>query len=100
VILCVELCYQTSPSFVYPDIDSPTPTYLFKVRMSVEHTELEKSVEEVVKKFMADKGMSEGIQASSTRGLQASPLNVLHSGRAKPTTEKRSKQHDDLANTK
>jgi hypothetical protein len=56
-----------------PLIRSPTLTYLLTVRMSVERTELEKSVEEVLKKFMADKAMSEGVQASSTRGLQASP---------------------------
>jgi hypothetical protein len=41
--------------------------------MSGEQTELEKFVEEVLKKFMADRAMSEGVQASLTRGLQASP---------------------------
>jgi hypothetical protein len=37
--------------------------------MSVEQTELEKSVEEVLMKFMADGDMFEGVQASSSRGL-------------------------------
>jgi hypothetical protein len=59
--------------FVYPSICSPTSTYLLTVIMSAERTELEKSVEEVLKNFIADKDMSEGIQASSTRGLQTSP---------------------------
>jgi hypothetical protein len=100
VIVCVELCYQTSPSVVYPAIHSPTPTYLLTVRMSVECTELEKFVEEVLKKFMDDKAMSEGIQASSTRGLQASPSTGCRSGHVNPATEKRSKHRDDLANAK
>jgi hypothetical protein len=43
------------------------------MRMSSERTELENSVEEVLKKFMADKSMFEGVQESSTMGLQASP---------------------------
>jgi hypothetical protein len=38
--------------------------------MSTERTELEKFIEEVLKNFMADKAMSEGVQASSTKGLQ------------------------------
>ena len=59
--MCVEQRYQTLPSVVYPAIRSPTPNYLFTVRMSSERTELEKSVEEVLKKFMADKAMSEGV---------------------------------------
>jgi hypothetical protein len=100
VIVCVELCYQTSPSVVYPTIRSPTPTYLLTVRMSVERTELEKSIEEVLKKFMDDKAMSEGVHASSTRGLQASPSTGRHSKHTNPATEKRSKHHDDLANAK
>jgi hypothetical protein len=37
--------------------------------MSVEGTKLEKFIEEVLKKFMADKAMSEGIHASLNRGL-------------------------------
>jgi hypothetical protein len=100
VIVCVELCYQTSFSICLPHYRSPTPTYLLTVRMSVERTELEKSVEEVLKKFMADKAMSEGVQASSTRGLQASPSTGCRSKCANPATEKRSKHRDDLANAK
>jgi hypothetical protein len=86
--------------FVYPAIHSPTLTYLLTVRISTERTELEKFVEEVLKKFMDDKVMSEGIQTSSTRGLQASPSTGCCSGHVNPATEKRSKHHDDLANAK
>jgi hypothetical protein len=49
---------------------------------------------------MADRAMSEGVQASSTRGLQASPSTARRSGRTNPATEKRSKHRDDLANAK
>jgi hypothetical protein len=69
VIVCVKLCYHTSPYVFYPTIYLPTLTYLLTTRMSVELTKLEKSIEEVLKKFMADKAMSEGVQASSTKGL-------------------------------
>jgi hypothetical protein len=68
--------------------------------MSGECTKLENFVEEVLKKFMADKAIYEGVQASSTKGLQASPLIGRRSGHTNPTTEQRSKHHDDLANTK
>ena len=61
--MCIKLCYQTSPFVVYPVIHSPTTTYLLIVRMSVERSELEKFIEEVLKKFMDDKALSEGIQA-------------------------------------
>jgi hypothetical protein len=68
--------------------------------MSTEGIELEKSIEEVLKKFMANKSMSEGVQASSTRGLQDSPLTGRHSKRTNPATEKQSKHRDDLDNAK
>jgi hypothetical protein len=86
--------------FVYPATRSPTPTYLLTVRMSVERTELEKSFKEVLKKFMADKAMFERIQASSTRGLQASPSTGHRSSRVNPATENRIKHRDDMANAK
>jgi hypothetical protein len=47
---------------------------------------------------MAKKLMSAGIQASSTRGVQASPSNACGSGPSKATVEKRIKHRDDLAN--
>jgi hypothetical protein len=68
--------------------------------MSVERTEIEKSVEEVLKKFMVDKAMSEGVHAFSTSGLQASPLTGRRSSLVNPATEKKSKNRDDLAKTK
>jgi hypothetical protein len=49
---------------------------------------------------MADRPLSEGVQALSTRGLQDSPSTGHHSGRVKPMTEQRSKHQDDLANVK
>jgi hypothetical protein len=41
--------------------------------MSGEPTELEKFVKAIFKKLMVDKPLSEGVQASSTRGLQDYP---------------------------
>jgi hypothetical protein len=47
---------------------------------------------------MAEKVMSVGIQASSTRGVQAS-LSTTHGSRpSRLTTEKRTKHQDDLEN--
>jgi hypothetical protein len=46
----------------------PRPACL-RLRMSGERTELEKFVEEVLKNFMVVKAMSEGVHASSTKGL-------------------------------
>jgi hypothetical protein len=68
--------------------------------MSGEPNDFEKSVEEVLRKLMADRPVSEGIQASSTRGLQASPSTGRRSTRINPVTEQRSKHHSDLANAK
>jgi hypothetical protein len=44
--------------------------------------------------------MSEAVHASSTRGLQASPLIEHHSSHVNPTTEQRSKCHGDMENAK
>jgi hypothetical protein len=72
-------------------IHLPTLTYLLTVRMSGEHTELENSIEEVLKKFMADKAMSEGVQASSSKGIHASPSTICHSSCVNPEIDKQSK---------
>jgi hypothetical protein len=70
--------------FVTPlSIHLPRPI-LFKSENVGRTTELEKSIEEVLKKFMADKAMSEGVQASSTRGLQASPSTGRRSSPCQP----------------
>jgi hypothetical protein len=53
------------------------------------HSALEKSMEDILIDLMDEKVMSVGIQASSTGGLQESP-----------STEKRSKHHDDLDNAR
>jgi hypothetical protein len=65
--------------------------------MSSEPSTLEKSVEEILVELMAERVMSVGIHASSTRGLQASPSTRCHSSRA---IEKWSKHYDDLDNAK
>jgi hypothetical protein len=57
--------------------------------MSGERSAIEKSVEEILVDLMTERVMSVGIQASSTGGLQASPLTARRSSR--PTAEKRSK---------
>jgi hypothetical protein len=80
-------------------IPLPRLVYL-KVRMSGEPSEIEKSVEEVLKKLMADRPISKIVQASSTRGLQASPSTRRCSGYVNPMTEQQSKHHDNLVNAK
>jgi hypothetical protein len=77
----------------------PRPIYL-KVRMSSKPSELEKSVEEVLKNIMADRSISEGVQASLTRGLQAFPSTGRRSGHVNPVTEQQSNHRGDLANVK
>ena len=68
--------------------------------MSSKETDLEKFVEEVLKKFMADRAMSKGVHALSTRGLQDSPSTRCHYSHFIPATKQRGKHHDDLANVK
>lgn len=68
--------------------------------MLVEPINFQKSIEEVVRKIMADEFVSEEIQASTTRGLQASPLIERHSTRINLVTEQTSKHCNDLANAK
>jgi hypothetical protein len=68
--------------------------------MSGEFSAVEKSVEEILTDLMVEKVMSAGAQASSTRGVQASPLTACRSGLSRTATEKRTKHHDDLVNAK
>jgi hypothetical protein len=70
--------------------------------MSDEFSATEKIVEEVLIDLMNERvmSMSVGIQASSTRGVQASSLTTRGSGPSRPTAEKRTKHKDDLANAK
>jgi hypothetical protein len=70
------------------------------MRISAEPTELEKSVEEIFKKMMADKPLSKGVEVSLTRELQASPSTRRRSIRVNPMNEKQSKHRGDLANAK
>jgi hypothetical protein len=44
--------------------------------------------------------MSTGVQASSTRGVQASPSTECRSGPSRTATEKRRKNRDELENAK
>jgi hypothetical protein len=48
---------------------------------------------------MLERGLSTGLQASSTRGLVASP-STARVGPSQPTNEKRTKHRDDLTNAK
>jgi hypothetical protein len=68
--------------------------------MSDELSTMEKIIEEVLIDLMAKKVMSVSIQASSTRGVQASPSTAHKSGPSRAVTEKRTKHRDDLANAK
>jgi hypothetical protein len=68
--------------------------------MSSDLSAVEKSVEEILIDLMAEKVMSTGAHASSTRGLQASPSTAHRSGPSQTATEKQSKHRDDLENVK
>jgi hypothetical protein len=72
--------------------------------MSNELNVVEKVVEEVLidlmtKRVMLERGLSIGVQASSTRGLQDSP-SIARIGPSQPTNEKCSKHRDDITNAK
>jgi hypothetical protein len=72
--------------------------------MSEELTTEEATVTEVLidlmtERTMSERGLSTGVQASSTRGVQASP-STARAGPSWPTDEKRTKHRDDLANAK
>jgi hypothetical protein len=74
--------------------------------MSEELCAVEESVKEVLIDLMTERVMYErvmmyvGVQASSTRGVQASPSIARGSRPSRPTAEKRTKHRDDLANAK
>jgi hypothetical protein len=73
--------------------------------MSDELNAAKKTIEEVLidlmtKSVISERVMSVGVQASSTRGVQASPSNAHGSRPSRPTTENRTKQKYDLANVK
>jgi hypothetical protein len=73
--------------------------------MSDELSAAKKIVEEVLidlmtKRVMYEREMSASIQASSTRGVQASPSTARGVRSSRPSAEKRTKHRDDLANKK
>jgi hypothetical protein len=73
--------------------------------MSDELSAAEKIVEEVLidlmtERVMSEREMSASIQASSTRGVQASPSTARGARSSRPSAEKRTKHRDDLANVK
>jgi hypothetical protein len=68
--------------------------------MSDEIREVEKSVEDILIDLMAEKVMPVDIQASSTRGVQASLSTSRGYGPSQVATEKRTKHRDDLKNVK
>jgi hypothetical protein len=70
--------------------------------MSDELSAAEKIVEEVLIDLMTERvmSMSIGVQASSMRGLPASPSTAHGARPSRPSDEKRTKHRDDLANAK
>jgi hypothetical protein len=68
--------------------------------MSKELNIVENLVEEILIDIRVEKVMSIWIQASSTRGVQASPSTAHGSGPSQAATEKRTKHCYDLANAK
>jgi hypothetical protein len=68
--------------------------------MSDELSGVEKSVEEFLIDLMAERVMSTRVQASSMRGVQASPSTARGSGPSRAAKEKKNKHRDDLANVK
>jgi hypothetical protein len=73
--------------------------------MSEELNALEEYAKEVLidlrtEKFMSKTRMFVGVQASSTRGLQASPSTSCRAGTSRIMTEMRMKHRDDITNAK
>jgi hypothetical protein len=68
--------------------------------MSEELSIVEESVKEILIDLMTKKVMFVGVQASSMRGVQASPSTASGSGPSQSATEKRTKHRDDLVNVK
>jgi hypothetical protein len=68
--------------------------------MSGDLNAVEKSIKDILIDFMFEKVMSTGFQASSTRGVQASPSTASGYGPSRDATEKQTKNRDDLANVK
>jgi hypothetical protein len=73
--------------------------------MSKELSALEEPVKEVLvdlktEKFMSERRMFVGVQASSTKGVQASPSTAHGAGTSRITTEARTKHRDDIVNAK
>jgi hypothetical protein len=57
-------------------------------------------VKKVLIDLMTERVMSMGVQASSTRGEEASPSTARRSGPSRVVTINRTKHKDDLANAK
>jgi hypothetical protein len=53
----------------------------------------------MTERVMSKRGLSTSVQASSTRGLPASP-SIARAGPSRPSDEKRTKNRDDLMNAK
>jgi hypothetical protein len=68
--------------------------------MSGDLREIEKYIKEILIDLMLKKVLSVGVQASSTRGVQASPSTARRSGPSQTVIEKRIKHHYNLENVK
>jgi hypothetical protein len=72
--------------------------------MSDELSTAEESIREVLaslrtERVMSERGLSMGLQASSMRGTQASPLTA-RAGTSRASAERRTKHKDDITNAK
>jgi hypothetical protein len=97
---CHYLKEEPACLFIYLKCPFVYPTCLIKETMLSEPNELENYVEEFLKKLMVDRPISEGIQASSNRGLQYSPSTGHHFGHVNPVIKQQSNHYGDLANEK
>jgi hypothetical protein len=73
--------------------------------MSNDLSTVENVVEEVLidlmaERFMSERRMSASVQASLTRGVQASPSTSRRAGPSRTTIETRTKHRDDITNAK
>jgi hypothetical protein len=68
--------------------------------MSGDFSTIKKSFEEILIDLMAEKVMSTGVQALLMRGMQESLSTARGSGPSRDSSDKRTKNFDDLANAK
>jgi hypothetical protein len=96
-VLCLlRLCHP----FYYSECLITDLRYLISSMHVEEINAAENSIKEILIDLMDEKVSSIGFQASSTRGVQASPSTSCGSGPSLAMIEKINKHHDDLENTR